>query len=96
MRLVHTNYKLIRNFYAYGFFFFALRKMVFQDDGLPGVGDECTGGRQMDVSGAIVRLDPFTDERRVATHDSLVLISIGKASMVPLDIRFSYRQLSSH
>jgi len=95
MRLFHTDYKLIGDFYAYGFFFFALRKMVFQDDGLPGVGDECTGGGQMDVSGAIIRLDPLTDKRRVATHDSPVLISTRKASMVPLDVRFSYRELSN-
>jgi hypothetical protein len=49
----------------------------------------------MDVSCAIVRLDPLSDERRVATHDSPVLISTRKASMVPLDVRFSYRELSN-
>ena len=95
MGLVHANHELVRDFHADGFFFSALRKMVFQDDGLPGVRDECTGGRQMDVSGAIIRLDPLTDERRVATHDSPVLISTRKASMVPLDVRFSYRELSN-
>ena len=95
MGFVHANHELIRDFDADGFFFSALRKMVFQDDGLPRVGDEGTGGGQMDVSGAIVRLDPLADERRIATHDSPVLISTRKASMVPLDVRFSYRELSN-
>jgi len=68
LRFRDANHIFIGNFYAHGLIFSPERETVFENDRFAGVRNHCADGREVDFTGAVVCLDPFSDERFVACH----------------------------
>jgi hypothetical protein len=87
---------MVGDFHANRFVLPALGIAVLQNDGFARIGDERSDGRQIDIRRAIVDLHSLADKRTVTCHQYPVLGLARKPSMVPPNIRFSYRTLSNN
>jgi hypothetical protein len=64
----HTKDALVRNFPAKILALAVLLEMLFEENGAAGIGDECSGGRKANVSGAILNIYKTAKKRGVTGH----------------------------
>jgi hypothetical protein len=69
--LFDAHQALIRDFPAEVLVLAALFELLFEEDRTAGIGDESAGGRQKDIAGAILHLNPAPEKGGVASHTVL-------------------------
>ncbi len=67
-RSLESNEILIRNFPTEVFLLPTLQQMLLKKNGTTGIGDENSGSREHNISGAILDFDLAAEKRGVARH----------------------------